>query len=146
MSFLFCRLKATLLSDVRFNFNCHITTPPTNTKWSSLYSALHQFAALLTTMPAGPDLDDLIKLYFRLSLSNKEILAILAHTNHIVISVRTLKRICKRLNLFRRKNQSDLEEVLAFVQHEIRPMDRCRDSVGYISVQFNRALLCHKIA
>ncbi|XP_034051654.1 uncharacterized protein LOC117561399 isoform X2 [Gymnodraco acuticeps] len=70
-------------------------------------------------MPAEPDLDDLIKLYFRLSLSNKEILAILAHTNHIVISVRTLKRICKRLNLFRRKNQSDLEEVLAFVQHEI---------------------------
>ncbi|KAF3836225.1 hypothetical protein F7725_028783 [Dissostichus mawsoni] len=80
-------LKATLLSDVQFNFNCHITTPPTNTKLSSLYSALHQFAALLTTMPAGPDLDDLIKLYFRLSLSNKEILAILAHTNHIVISV-----------------------------------------------------------
>lgn len=61
-SLLFCRLKATLLSDVQFNFNCHITTPPTKTKLSSLYSALHQFAALLTTMPAGPDLDDLIKL------------------------------------------------------------------------------------
>lgn len=65
------------------------------------------------------DLDDHIKLYFRLSFSNKEILAILAHNNQTVISVRTLKRICKRLGLFRRKNQSDLEQVLAFVQHEI---------------------------
>lgn len=70
-------------------------------------------------MPAMSDLDDHIKLYFRLSFSNKEILAILAHNNQTVISVRTLKRICKRLGLFRRKNQSDLEQVLAFVQHEI---------------------------
>lgn len=70
-------------------------------------------------MPAMSDLDEYIKLYFRLSFSNKEILAILAHNNQIVISVRTLKRICRRLGLFRRKNQSDLDEVLAFVQHEI---------------------------
>ncbi|KAL3973710.1 hypothetical protein ACER0C_024917 [Sarotherodon galilaeus] len=65
------------------------------------------------------DLDDLIRLYFRLSFSNKEILSILAHSHQKVISVRTLKRICKRLGLFRRKNQSNLEEVLAFVQQEI---------------------------
>uniref|UniRef100_A0A0E9XV69 Uncharacterized protein n=1 Tax=Anguilla anguilla TaxID=7936 RepID=A0A0E9XV69_ANGAN len=32
-------------------------------------------------MSAMPDLDDLIRLYFRLSFSNKEILAILAHNN-----------------------------------------------------------------
>lgn len=70
-------------------------------------------------MPAMSDLDEYIKLYFRLSFSNKEILAILAHNNQIVISVRTLKRICRRLGLFRRKNQSDLDEVLAFVQHEV---------------------------
>ena len=66
-----------------------------------------------------PELDELIKLYFRLSFSNKEILAILAHSNHIVLSIRTLKRICKRLGLFRRKNQTDLDQVLAFVQNEI---------------------------
>ncbi|KAL3987647.1 hypothetical protein ACER0C_014762 [Sarotherodon galilaeus] len=65
------------------------------------------------------DLDDLIRLYFRLSFSNKEILSILAHSHQTIISVRTLKRICKRLGLFRRKNQSNLEEVLAFVQQEI---------------------------
>ncbi|CAI5669682.1 unnamed protein product [Oreochromis niloticus] len=65
------------------------------------------------------DLDDFIRLYFRLSFSNKEILSILAHSHQTIISVRTLKRICKRLGLFRRKNQSNLEEVLAFVQQEI---------------------------
>ncbi|XP_047242593.1 uncharacterized protein LOC124881124 isoform X1 [Girardinichthys multiradiatus] len=65
------------------------------------------------------DLDDLVRLYFRLSFSNKEILAILAHSHQTIISVRTLKRICKRLGLFRRKNQSDLEEVMVFVQQEI---------------------------
>ncbi|KAF7659750.1 hypothetical protein LDENG_00293600 [Lucifuga dentata] len=65
------------------------------------------------------DLDDLVKLYFRLSFSNKEILAILAHQHDKVISVQTLKRICRRLGLFRRKNQTDLFEVLAFIQREI---------------------------
>ncbi|KAL4009634.1 hypothetical protein ACER0C_003486 [Sarotherodon galilaeus] len=48
------------------------------------------------------DLDDLIRLYFRLSFSNKEILSILAHSHQTIIS-----------------NQSNLEEVLAFVQQEI---------------------------
>ena len=70
-------------------------------------------------MPPVPELDDLIKLYFRLSFRNKEILVILAQNNRIVISIRTVKRICKRLGLFRRKNQSNLNEVLAFVQNEI---------------------------
>ncbi|XP_035985476.1 uncharacterized protein LOC118558974 [Fundulus heteroclitus] len=65
------------------------------------------------------DLDDLVSLYFRLSFTNKEILGMLAHSHQTIISVRTLKRICKRLGLFRRKNQSNLEEVLAFVQQEI---------------------------
>ncbi|XP_054896807.1 uncharacterized protein LOC129366793 [Poeciliopsis prolifica] len=65
------------------------------------------------------DLDDIIRLYFRLSLNNKEILQILAHSHHTILSNRTLKRICRRLGLFRRKNQSDLEEVLAFVQQQI---------------------------
>ena len=66
-----------------------------------------------------PELDELIKLYLRLSFSNKEILAILANSNHIVLSIRPLKIICKRLGLFRRKNQTDLDQVLAFVQNEI---------------------------
>ncbi|XP_051914768.1 uncharacterized protein LOC127596383 [Hippocampus zosterae] len=71
------------------------------------------------TVAGNPDLDDLIKLCFRLGFSNKEILAILAHNAETILSIRTLKRICKRLGLFRRKNQSDLGDVLAFVQHEI---------------------------
>lgn len=78
-----------------------------------------QFFILRQPVTTMSNVDDFIRLYFRLSFSNKEILAILAHSNHTIISVRTLKRICRRLGLFRRKNQSDLEEVLAFVLHEI---------------------------
>ncbi|XP_037136560.1 uncharacterized protein LOC119139703 [Syngnathus acus] len=79
-------------------------------------------------VPEKPDLDDLIKLCFRLAFSNKEILAVLAHNAQTIISIRTLKRTCKRLGLFRRKNQSDLGDVLAFVQHEILT---CGQMQGY---------------
>jgi len=75
------------------------------------------------------ELDRLVKLYFRLSFNNKEILSTLANYDRIIISIRTLKRICKRLGLFRRKNQSNLRDVLAFVQHEMTSsgqMQGCR--------------------
>lgn len=47
-----------------------------------------------------------VELYFSIGFTNKEILNLLAHQHHIVISIRTLKRICKKMHLFRRKNQS----------------------------------------
>jgi len=59
--------------------------------------------------------EDLIYLYFHLGLSNKEILACLAHGHGIVISIRTLKRITSRLQLYRRKNHSDILEVALFI-------------------------------
>lgn len=61
----------------------------------------------------------LIKLYFRLGLNNKEILLVLAQSHRIVVSIRTLKRHCRALGLFRRKQHTDLEEVMAFIQQEI---------------------------
>ena len=60
-----------------------------------------------------------MELYFRIGFTNKEILNLLAHQHHIIISIRTLKRICKKMHLFRRKNQTDLEEVAAFVEGEM---------------------------
>ena len=67
------------------------------------------------------ELDHLVKLYFRLSFSNKEILSTLANYDTIIISTRTLKRICKRLGLFRRKKSVQFARcrLLAFVQHEM---------------------------
>ena len=63
--------------------------------------------------------EDFVELYFRIGFTNKEILNLLAHQHHIIISIRTLKRICKKMHLFRRKNQTDLEEVAAFVEGEM---------------------------
>lgn len=66
-----------------------------------------------------PPVDNLVKLYFGIGLSNKEILAVLAQNHGVVISIRTLKRLCQKLRLFRRKNYTDLEEVAAFLQSAI---------------------------
>ncbi|KAF7647778.1 hypothetical protein LDENG_00109780 [Lucifuga dentata] len=55
---------------------------------------------------------------FRIGFSNKEILSLSAHKHSLVISIRTLKRLCQRLLLFRRKNHTNLEEVAAFLQTE----------------------------
>ncbi|KAK0153303.1 hypothetical protein N1851_005037 [Merluccius polli] len=63
--------------------------------------------------------DNLVKLYFRIGFNNKEILAILAQNHSVVISVRTLKRLCGKLCLFRRRNHTNLEEVAAFLQTEL---------------------------
>lgn len=67
-----------------------------------------------------PTVESLITLYFLLGLSNKEILVILAQNHHILISIRTLKRHCRKLGLFRRKHHTDLEEVISFVRQELR--------------------------
>ncbi len=49
------------------------------------------------------DVEDLVKSYFILGFSNKEILCLLAHQHRVIISKRTLQRLCRKLNLFRRK-------------------------------------------
>ncbi len=49
------------------------------------------------------DVEDLVKSYFRLGFSNKEILCLLVHQHGVIISKRTLQRLCRKLNLFRRK-------------------------------------------
>ncbi len=66
------------------------------------------------------DVEDLVKLGF----SNKEILCLLAHQHGVIISKRTLQRLCRKLNLFRRKNQTDIEEIASFVQSEMATSGR----------------------
>ncbi len=70
------------------------------------------------------DVEDLVKSYFRLGFSNKEILCLLAHQHAVIISKRTLQRLCRKLNLFRRKNQTDIEEIASFVQSEMATSGR----------------------
>ncbi len=60
---------------------------------------MRKITELLETM----DVEDLVKSYFRLGFSNKEILCLLAHQHGVIISKRTLQRLCRKLNLFRRK-------------------------------------------
>ncbi len=81
---------------------------------------MRKITELLETM----DVEDLVKSYFRLGFSNKEILCLLAHQHGVIISKRTLQRLCRKLNLFRRKNQTDIEEIASFVQSEMATSGR----------------------
>ncbi|KAF7651973.1 hypothetical protein LDENG_00103320 [Lucifuga dentata] len=83
-----------------------------------------------------------MQLYFR--ISNKEILSLLAHKHSLVISIRTLKRLCQRLHLFRRKNHTNLEEVAAFLQTETAGNGQMKGINGYTCTQYKEDVLYHK--
>ncbi len=87
------------------------------------------------------DVEDLVKSYFRLGFSNKEILCLLAHQHAVIISKRTLQRLCRKLNLFRRTNQTDIEEMSSFVQSEMATSGRSKDIDDYICVLFEEDML-----
>lgn len=59
--------------------------------------------------------EDLIKFYFDLGLRYDDILLLLKIIDDVSISKSTLKRILKRVGLYRRKNQSDPVELAAFL-------------------------------
>ena len=63
--------------------------------------------------------DNLVDLYYKLGLSNDEILSFLALNHRIMISKSTLKRVLRRLNLRRRKNFSDVVDVAPFILEEL---------------------------
>lgn len=90
------------------------------------------------------EVDHLIEEYFRLGLSQKEILSFLLLRHNICLSLRTLKRILKRKRLYKRKNYTNLEEILFFLQAELQKSSqlhgykwmhlRCLQS-GYVVTQ-----------
>ncbi|KAF7663180.1 hypothetical protein LDENG_00216340, partial [Lucifuga dentata] len=88
--------------------------------------------------------DELVQLYFRIGFSNKEILPLLAHKHSLVISIRTLKRLCQRLRLFRGKTTQTWRKW----PHSCRPkqleMDRCEGIDGYTCAQYKKDVLSHK--
>ncbi|KAJ8319785.1 hypothetical protein KUTeg_001372 [Tegillarca granosa] len=72
--------------------------------------------------------DQNIRKYFQLGFSNKEILAVLAHFDGIIISHSTLKRKLKSIGLFQRKNHSNLLDVACFI---LRQLDVSGSLHGY---------------
>ena len=59
-------------------------------------------------------------LYFHVGLSYQEILCALAISHRIVISLRTLKRRLRGQHLFGRKNLTDILDVAAFINRQIK--------------------------
>ena len=72
--------------------------------------------------------DVVIEQYFQLGLDYVEILVFLALYHAIHLSLRQLKRILKERNLRRRKNHSNLMDVINAIEMEIEGSGSC---VGY---------------
>lgn len=67
----------------------------------------------------------LIEIYFHLGLEYKDIVNILIAKHKILLSERTLKRTLQRQGLFRRKNYTNLQEVVAFIRRELQGSGSC---------------------
>ena len=64
--------------------------------------------------------DQLIEQYFKSGLNHKEIISVLATKYHLTLSLRHLKRILKRHDLYRRKHKSSNDRVIGFLQDQLR--------------------------
>ena len=64
--------------------------------------------------------NELIFLYFHMGMKYKEIIMCLLRKHGIVLSLRHLKRLLRTFNLYRRKNMSDVMDVAAFIEEELR--------------------------
>lgn len=60
-------------------------------------------------------LHDLIKFYCMLWLRHGELLLLLTKVGGLVTSIRMLRRFLKHIELYRRKNHSDILEVVSFL-------------------------------
>ena len=78
--------------------------------------------------PGNSDRNSLIERYFSLGLDYSEILNFLLLVHGIRLSVRQLKRVLFSKGLCRRRNHSDIEEVIAAVEREL---DGSGSLIGY---------------
>ena len=91
-------------------------------KWSCTSAVLPNYSPSV-----GPNVqtrDAVIRDYFELGLTAPEIALFLACVHGIQLSLRQLKRILRRLGCTRRRNLSDLEEVVEAVDTELRGSGR----------------------
>ena len=65
------------------------------------------------------EMDAAIKVYFSMGLTYKDIINVMAIEHGVVISLRHLKRMLRQMGLFRRKNYSNIGDVIDFVQSQI---------------------------
>ena len=73
----------------------------------------------------GSTRDELIKQYFNIRFSYKEILVFLSTRHNISLSLRQLKRVLKNTNLSRRKSRSTINSVMQFISSELTTSTSC---------------------
>ena len=98
-------------------------------------SLLFRLSRCISTMPGyipvtpgNSDRNSLIECYFNLGLDYSEIINFLLLVHGIRLSVRQLKRVLFSKGLCRRRNHSDIEEVIAAIEREL---DASGSLIGY---------------
>lgn len=71
--------------------------------------------------------DQLIKFYFKLGLQNKDIRQFLILRHNHTISNRHLKRILKKLHLYRRKQYSSINDIIHFFDKQLQSSSQLHD-------------------
>ncbi len=87
------------------------------------------------------DVEDLVKSYFRLGFSNKEILCLLAHQHGVIISKMTLQRLCRKQFIQKKKIRQTLRKLPLLCSLRWRPVVDSKDIDGYICVLFEEDML-----
>lgn len=59
-----------------------------------------------------------------IGFTNNKILVPLVHQQQIILSARTMKRLCKKLHFYTKQNHTDLEERHSLVEYEIASSGR----------------------
>ena len=83
----------------------------------------------------------LIESYFNLGFGYEEIFGFLVLCHGIRLSLRQLKRILKGLNLKRRSNRYDMEEVIVAIEYELSGSG---NFVGYRQMHQRLRFLCRQ--
>ena len=74
----------------------------------------------------------MVEQYFHAGFKYKEIIAILERCHRKKFSLRTLHRLLRQQNLYRKGIQSPVPDIVSFIQHELQGSGSC---IGYRAMQ-----------
>ncbi|KAK3103526.1 hypothetical protein FSP39_019860 [Pinctada imbricata] len=81
------------------------------------FSLIHPICTVRPNLVGNAQIRELIRCYHNHGYTYKDICGFILFTHHIIISLRSIKRIVKSLGLTRRKCRSNLEDVITKICH-----------------------------
>ena len=77
-------------------------------------------------------MEAIVEQYFHVGFKYKEIISLLERCHRKKVSLRTLHRLLRQQNLYRKVIQSLVPDIVSFIQNELQGSDSC---IGYRAMQ-----------